>query len=191
MNARALRFTVAAALVMAALLPPLSQFWQARLITHLLVQYPLLIIAGATAGAALARSRETHWTAAPALLCAAFALGFWMLPRWIDAAVESGALDLLKAGCLFALVGLPLGWGWALAGPILRGFVWANVISMLGVMGWLQLAIPARLCNSYLLADQRQLGLALLMLAGMMLAAAFGWAMQGHKRTCNEITAQT
>ncbi len=177
MDARTLRFTTGAALVFTALLPSLSQIWQARLITHLLVQYPLLIAAGALAGTALAHTRRARWSAAPTLLGAALALGFWLLPRWIDTALAARLPDMVKAGCLVALVGLPLGWGWIQAGPVLRGFAWANAISMLAVMGWLQLAVPTRLCNRYLLGDQRQLGLALLALAVLVMAAGLARAM--------------
>lgn len=177
MGIRAPRFTTGAALVLIALLPPLSEVWEARLTTHLLVQYPLLIGAGALIGAALARSRQARWTAAAALLGAALALGFWLLPRWIDAALTTPLADIFKAGCLFALVGMPLGWGWTQAGPVLRGFAWANAVSMLAVMGWLQLAVPVRLCNRYLLGDQRQLGTALVVLMALTLTAGLGRAM--------------
>lgn len=181
MDARTLRFTTGAALVFTALLPPLSQTWEARLTTHLLVQYPLLIVAGAMAGAALARTRQAPWTAAPALLGAALALEFWLLPRWIDAALAARLPDMVKAGCLVVLVGLPLGWGGAQAGPVLRSFAWANAISMLAVMGWLQLVVPTRLCNRYLLGDQRRLGLAFLVFAALMMAAGLARAMFGRQ----------
>lgn len=181
MDARTLWFIAGATLVLMALLSPLSRIWEAHLVTHLLVQYPLLIGAGSMAGAALARTRNARWTAASALLGAGLALGFWLLPRSIDAALAAHLPDMVKAGCLVVLVGLPLGWGWTQAGPILRGFTWANAIAMLIVMGWLQLAVPVRLCNRYLLGDQRQLGLALLALAALMLAAGLGRVMLGRR----------
>lgn len=172
----------AAALVLVALVPPLAGIWQAHLTGHLLVQYPLLIAAGASAGTALAGRYRARWTAAPALLGAALTLAFWLLPRWIDAALAAPLTDMVKAGCLVLLVGLPLGWGWRQAGPVLRGFAWANAISMLAVMGWLQLAVPARLCNRYLLGDQRRLGLALLVIAALLLAAGLGRVLIGGSR---------
>lgn len=181
MDARARKVRAGATLGLIALVPPLSRVWEARLTTHLLVQYPLLIGAGVLLGTALARGRQARWTAPAALLGAALALGFWLLPRWIDAALTTPPAGLLKAGCLFALVGLPLGWGWTQAGPVLRGFAWANAVSMLAVMGWLQLAVPTRLCNRYLLDDQRQLGMALVVLAALTLSAGLGRAMSGRQ----------
>lgn len=179
MSSRFLRFVLGASLVLIAVLPPLSRVWQAHLTTHILVQYALLVAAGAVWGATLANRYRARWSAAAALLAAALALVFWLLPRWIDAALAAPLVDGLKATCLVGLVGVPLGWGWTWAGPVLRGFAWANAISMLAVMGWLQLAVPARLCNSYLLGDQRQLGLALLALAVTLLGAGLGRALLG------------
>lgn len=190
MDSRALRLAAGFALILLALLPPLSAIWQARLLTHILIQYPLLIAAGALAGAALAHAWPARWSAAPALLAAVLALIFWLLPRWIDAALATPLADLAKAGCLVLLVGLPLGWGWTQAGAVLRGFAWANAISMLVVMGWLQLAVPARLCNAYLLDDQRQLGVAILMLAALMLTIGFGRVMLGGPGAASGSSAQ-
>lgn len=49
------RIGVGAALVAAALLPPLAGLLEGRLVTHLLCQYPLLVGGGAMIGATLAR----------------------------------------------------------------------------------------------------------------------------------------
>ncbi|WP_225995638.1 MULTISPECIES: hypothetical protein [Geobacillus] len=55
------------------------------------------------------------------------------------------------------------------------GVVHANVISMLVVMGWLYLAVPARVCNSYLLSQQNALGRMMIALA--IVLAAF-WSLR-------------
>jgi hypothetical protein len=169
----------AAALVALAVSPPLAAWLEARLVTHILGQYPLLAGAGALVGAALARRRRMPWSAAPALLAGVLTVLFWLLPRWIDAALADPSAALAKAVSLAALAGLALGWGWAQAGPVLRGFVLANAAAMLAVMGWLQVSLPQRLCNSYLLAEQIRFGHALLALAALILAGGVTAALAG------------
>lgn len=148
-----------------AALPPLAGILEARLVTHLLVQYPLLVGGGALIGATLARSRPLAWSAAPALLAGVLTLAFWLIPRWIDASLVSPWTYAAKIAALSAMAGPALGWGWVQAGGVLRAFVVANAVSMLAVMGWLQLVVPARLCNAYLLDDQRQTGTGFIALA--------------------------
>jgi len=155
-----------AALILLAVLPPLAPILEARLPTHVLGQYPAVVAGGALIGARLARGRAASWSAAPALLAAVLALVFWLLPRWIDASLADPAVRAAKAASLVLLAGAPLGWGWVRAGALLRGFLVANAATMLAVMGWLLLATPARLCNAYLVTDQRMLG------AGFLVAAA-------------------
>ncbi len=60
---------------------------------------------------------------------------------------------------------------WGALGTIGRGLVWSNAVAMLGVMGWLYLVAPQRVCTSYLLSDQDLLGHGLLA-ADALLAAA-------------------
>ncbi len=162
------RLALAAALILLALVPPLSSWLTARLATHIFGQYLLLVVAGALLGSGLGGRLRAAWTAAPAFLLAAFALGFWLLPRWIDASLTDPVAAAAKAATLVLLAGLPLGWSWTQAGPVLRGFVVANGASMLLIMGWIQQAVPQRLCNAYLIGDQRALGLGFLLLAAAL-----------------------
>ena len=60
--------------------------------------------------------------------------------------------------------GVPLGLAWPRVSWLARAFVWANAVSMLGTLGWLYRAAPARLCNYYLLDDQQRLGAVLIAL---------------------------
>ena len=163
------RIGVGIGLIVLGFAPPVAGMLESSLVTHVLGQYPLLVGGGALIGQALARRAGSSWTAAPALLIGVLALLFWLLPRWIDAALADPATDAAKAVTLVLLAGLPLGWGWTLAGPVLRGFVWANAAAMLAIMGWLQLSVPQRLCSSYLLSEQAWLGRSSLGLAAMVL----------------------
>lgn len=168
------------ALLVAAALPPLAPLLQARLPLVVLGQYPLIMLGGFLIGLRLAQGRRASWTAAPALVGATVTLAFWLLPRWIDAALTEPALNLTRSLSLWVLAGLPLGWGWSQAGAVLRGFFLANAASMLAVMGWLQLAVPVRLCNAYLLDDQRLLGTGFLVVAGALIFAMFMNAFAGR-----------
>lgn len=169
-----------AGLIALAVLPPVGPLLEARLPTHILGQYALVIAGGALIGARLAQGRAAPWTAAPALLAAVLTLVFWLLPRWIDASLADPAARAAKLASLACLAGLPLGWGWMRAGSVLRGFLLANAAAMLAVMGWLMLAVPSRLCNAYLLSDQRLLGNGLLIAAGGLVAALLVPALIGH-----------
>lgn len=142
-------------------------------VTHVLVQLPLLGAAGALAASALPGPVRGPWANA-LVLAAVFAVLFWMLPRWIDAALADPFWEAVKFASLPLLAGAPLALGWGGAHPFLRGAVKANAVSMLGVLAFLYTHAPVRICNSYLVADQERLG------AGFLVAAfglALAWAV--------------
>lgn len=157
--------------------PPLRQLLEGHLVAHLLVQIPLLALAGASIGRTLlvcqvGRGVIGSWNARglPGLLLALFTAAFWMLPRSLDGALAEPVMAAAKFVSLPLLLGLPLALSWPRLHPIARGFVWANLLSMLGFLGWLYLAAPTRLCNFYLQDEQALLGRALLAIgAGLAL----------------------
>nr|WP_276521888.1 hypothetical protein [Geobacillus stearothermophilus] len=146
----------------------------------MLGQVPLLVTAGWLFGLALPR-RFAEWLSRwnenglPGLLLAISVLSFWILPRSVDASLNEPLMRLAKWMMLPLLTGLPLSLSWKRLHPIARGVVHANVISMLVVMGWLYLAVPARVCNSYLLSQQNALGRMMIALA--IVLAAF-WSLR-------------
>ncbi|MGI9383129.1 MAG: hypothetical protein ACR2PO_08240, partial [Methyloligellaceae bacterium] len=105
--------------------PPLRQMLESRLVTHVLIELPGLILSGALIGSSLrahlldplARWNRHGATGFAVALAAAL---FWMLPRWLDASLESDAVAIAKVLSLPLLIGLPLALSWPLAGPILR-----------------------------------------------------------------------
>ncbi|EBA17369.1 hypothetical protein RSK20926_06522 [Roseobacter sp. SK209-2-6] len=133
-------------------------------IQHVLVQMPLLVLAGIVAAHDL-RVRQ-DW-AIPLLLLALTTFLFWMLPRNVDWALTPAG-ELSKYISLPLLLGLPLRLCWPWLGPILRGFLKANALSMLGVLGFLYTHAPIRICNSYLVSAQQNLGFAFLYLAAVL-----------------------
>lgn len=158
----------AAYLLLAA--PPLRGWLEAGMVSHMLVQLPLLVGLGAAAVAWLPagwRRRLDDCNAAglPLTLLALFAAAFWMLPRSLDAALNAPLMELAKFLSLPLLVGMPLALSWRRLPLIGRGFLWSNLVSMLVVLGWLYSAAPVRMCTNYLVDQQQLLGRSLLLLA--------------------------
>ncbi len=173
----------AAGLALAALLtlPPVAGVLEACMVGHVVIQIPLLVMAGwlfgsAIKAAAAAKTRallqSCNGEGIPGLLLAVFAALFWMLPRSLDATLVEPVVELGKFVSVPLLIGLPLCLSWHRLPSIVRGFVWANLVSMLAALGWLYLEAPVRLCNSYLVDQQAMLGRALLLIAA---AVALSW----------------
>lgn len=180
---RGLRFPpghllAASGLLFAALaLAPLRSWLEASMTTHMLVQMPLLALAGFVAAGAL----PCGWRSAlhrfaggplPLALAAMLASSYWMLPRALDATLVDPWAESAKFASLPLLVGAPLALAWERLGPIGRGFVWTNFFSMLAVLGWLYIAAPVRICNSYLVGEQAIAGWSMVYLA---IALFIGW----------------
>ncbi|MCS6879107.1 MAG: hypothetical protein RMK73_05420 [Geminicoccaceae bacterium] len=143
---------------------------EARLVTHLLVQFPLLLAGGALLAGPRPPERSRAWNrgGATGLALALVVLGFWMLPRAIDAAVVSWRYELAKFVSV-PVAGAALAWSLPLLPWLARQLVATQAIAMAAASGWLYLALPQRLCLRYLRSDQDELGAALLFLS----AAAF------------------
>jgi hypothetical protein len=161
-------------------LPAARRALEASMTAHMLVQIPLLVLAGALLAHCMPASLRRAYEALDAhglagMLAAAFASSYWMLPRALDAALSGPLAELAKFCSLPLLVGVPLALSWPRMGPIGRGFVLANAISMIAVAGWLYRESPVRLCSYYLVEQQVLLGNALLALA---LLAGVGWALR-------------
>ncbi len=135
-------------------------------VTHILVQLPLLVLAGALAvsGSVIVEGAWNRGGVA-SLLVAVFAIAYWMLPRSIDAALASPVVEAAKFVSVPLLIGGPLVMGWPQAHPLLRGFLKAQAISMLGVLAFLYTHAPDRICNAYLASDQERLGYGFLFVA--------------------------
>lgn len=152
---------------------------EASMSTHMLVQIPLLAAVGIIAGRLLPQRCQaallaTAGGAIPCIVLAAFASTYWMLPRALDAALANPLAELAKFISLPALVGLPLALAWPRLSVIGRGFIWTNFISMLAVLGWLYIAAPVRVCNSYLTNQQTDTGWLMVGLAVLLFALWLG-----------------
>ncbi len=175
------RVLLTAAIVALLALPAPRAWLEASMTTHMLVQMPLLAAMGFVAARGLPPARRERlcrrlggpW---PLVLLAGFASSYWMLPRALDAALGDPAAELAKFVSLPLLVGAPLALAWERLGPIARGFVWTNLLSMLAVLGWLYIAAPVRVCNSYLQSAQYDAGRWMVWLAiGGFIGWLIGW----------------
>lgn len=129
-------------------------------VTHMLVLLPALALAGWLMASALRAQRfQLRRTDANALtLLSVFAILFWMLPRYIDASLTDPVVGAAKFISIPLCVGAVLAVSWRATHPLLRGFLKANALSMLGVLAFLYTHAPVRICNSYLVVDQERLG---------------------------------
>ena len=146
---------------------------EARLISHVLIQ----LLGLATAGYLIGVGLRPHFAGfmdrwnrygATGLALVISTGAIWMLPRLIDASLESGLVESAKFVSLPLLLGVPLALSWPRFGTILRGFLKANFLSMMIFFGWLYIAAPVRLCNSYLIDDQTLLGTAFLVITAVL-----------------------
>jgi hypothetical protein len=166
------------------LLSPLRPALEGAMATHMAVQIPLLFVTGAMM-APLLRRHEPAWLAGinrwgvPGIVLAAFAHLFWMIPRSLDAALADPGMELAKFVSLPLLAGLPFGLSWHRLPALGRGFVAAMLISMLGALGSLYLAAPARLCAYYRIDQQTAAGWALIAIAAALFLVSFAVAFAG------------
>lgn len=159
---------------------PVARGWmEATMTGHMLLQIPLLAAIGVVSCRLLSERLQNLLLAGaggaiPCLLLAFFASGYWMLPRALDGALTNPMNEAAKFFSLPLLVGLPLGLAWKRLEVIGRSFVWANIISMLGVLGWLYVIAPVRVCNNYLVDQQESAGWWMVKLALLLFACWLG-----------------
>ncbi len=174
-------------LLLVLAMPPLRSWLEASLIGHMLVQIPLLAVAGAL----IAQSLPQRWRALArgldrygvlGLLLALIVLAYWLLPRNLDAALLEPAAGWAKIATVVVLAGIPLGLTAKCLPLLLRGVLWVKGTAMLFVMGWLYREAPDRLCNAYLLGEQQMLGNLMLLLGAISLALILALLLLGLPR---------
>ncbi|MCC7097626.1 MAG: hypothetical protein IT472_10645 [Thermomonas sp.] len=144
-------------------LPPLRHGLESTMAAQMLLQMPLLALAGYWLGKAVPARAEAilmpwdRWGLS-GLLLASMASMPWMLPRAIDAALQQPWVELAKFASLPLLVGLPVALSWPRAGFVLRGVFLLEIAATAFRLGWLYLASPVQVCSNYLVDDQQQTG---------------------------------
>ena len=166
------RKAISAVLLITALATSTARAYLEQYMTsHVLVLLPLLVLCGMWIGNYIAENKQLHFSyhhALPLLLIALFVSMFWMLPRNLDASLENNAYLIAKYLTLPFFLGVPLTLAWRSIGPITKAFFITNIISMIMVLAWLYIEAPIRLCNYYLINEQKQLGVYLLYIAGFI-----------------------
>lgn len=183
-----------AALWLALALPWSRAALEGAMSLHMLVQLPLLALAGWW----LAPWVPLRWRRALApwnargitglILVSILAL-YWMLPLAMDAAIASGWVELGKFTSVPLLGGLVAALSWPRAGFIVRGVFMLEATATLYRAGWLFLVAREQVCANYLVSDQQQLG-RLLLAAGGALTLVLAWKlMWGHIRVTPEVAS--
>lgn len=178
LSGRAAAWAALVLLVVLAL-PPMRAALEASMRAHMLVQFPLIALAGYLLAGALPPRWSTRieaWNAygIAGLLACALVLSVLMIPRLLDLALVDGRIELLKALSLLGC-GAAVRLSWRPAGLLVQGFFLGNVLPMTAAAGQLYQDSPLRLCNAYLLDDQVRLGEAL-----VLMAVAIGLAWLVH-----------
>jgi len=150
-------------------LPPVRGLLEASMTLHMLVQFPLLVLAGFLLARMIPapwRLRADAWNAhgIAGLLASALVLMVLMIPRLLDLSLLDARIEAAKFLALLAC-GTALQLSWRRAGLLVQGFFLGNLLPMTAAAGqWFQ-DTPVRLCNAYLLDDQLRLGQGLVLLS--------------------------
>jgi cytochrome c oxidase assembly factor CtaG len=157
---------------------------EATMQRHMLVQLPVLfaigmllassvvpsIAARGRRGTSVSHVREWNAQGIAGLVLAGGVVMTWMVPRALDAAVESVFVDALKMASL-VLAGVIAWHSWRAASALVRTFVVGNAAWMMATFGMLLLDAPIRLCANYGASDQRVTGIAMIILTVAAVAA--------------------
>jgi hypothetical protein len=150
-------------------IPPVRSWIEGSMARHMLLGVPVLVIAGMLLAPTRVRSSWNPGGVPGALI----ALGFSavvMIPRVLDAAVQSLAADVIKS-MIAVFAGVAFAGSWSLLGVLGQAFVIGNIGWMLGAAGLLMQQAPERLCVVYLQGDQRRAGVGLVVAAVLIVAA--------------------
>lgn len=165
----------------ALVVSPVRRHLEATMTLQMLVQIPLLALAGWLCAQCIPRWLDrgvARWNrqGVSGLLLASLASLMWMLPRALDAALSDPRITMAKFLSVPLLIGVPVALSWPYAAFVVRGLVLTELIATLLRLGWLYLISPVRLCSNYLLDDQVQLG-GLLLEAGVVILLLVAWKL--------------
>jgi hypothetical protein len=176
------RLCLAGAALWAALaVSPLRHALESTMTLQMLVQIPLLALAGAWLAQGTPDWLDRHlarwnYQGIGGLLLASLTGMVWMLPLALDAALDDPRFTLAKFLSVPLLIGAPVALSWPRAGFVVRGVVLLELTATAFRLGWLYLISPVRLCSNYLLDDQERLG-RLLLAIGVAIVLLLAWKL--------------
>ena len=153
-------------------LPNSRSYLEQSMVSHMLVQLPLLAYCGVLIGnfsQKFFKLKIAYCYSLPLIIVAFTTAMFWMLPRNLDASLAYTEFEILKFITIPLLLGVPLSLGWHNVGAITRSFFITNLLSMLVVLAWLYIEAPVRLCNYYLIDEQQVVGQLILYITGAVI----------------------
>ncbi len=164
-----------ALIALLSLIPPVRHGLEASMTVQMLVQIPVLILAGSLLVSALPSRLRTcaggwDWGGVSGLVLATLVMAFWMLPRSLDASTTDPLFASAKFITVPLVIGLPLAFSWPRAGFVVRGVFLAEFVATFFRLGWVYRVSPIRLCNNYGIDDQQRLGTYMLWIGSALLA---------------------
>jgi hypothetical protein len=156
-------------------LPPLRMLIEQSMVWHMLVQMPLLVLAGACAAAAWAPACPLRWNrfGLTGFMLAQCIVAYWMIPATVDRAVVLPSADAAKLGSLW-LAGVALHHGYRQAPPAVQLFFIGYGLPMMAWLGLYLASTDLRLCNAYSLQSQWRAGWGLV---GLAAALGVAWVL--------------
>ncbi len=167
--------------------PPVRHALESSITLHMLVQIPLLGLAGWHVAGIVPRRVDDAigaWNAhgISGLVLASLTGLVWMLPRMLDAALDIPLGELAKFLSVPLLIGAPLALSWPRMGFVVRGVFLLEVTATAFRMGWVYLVSHVQLCSNYPVTQQQLAGKVLLAI-GCVISLLLGWQLLlGHIR---------
>lgn len=163
---------------------PLRPLLEAGMRTHMLVQYPLLMLAGALAAQAVPAPAAHVFARCNALgigglALASAVLAVAMIPRVLDLALVDTRFEVLKFVALMA-AGAALPASWRAAGAVVQAFFMGSALPMTVAAASVYIDAPVRLCNAYRFDEQQRLGAELMAVAAVCGVAWLLLALHRH-----------
>lgn len=144
-------------------IPPVAHFMEEIMVVHMHMQMPMLVIAGFLMAPLFQKQfpdffKKWNSTGIPGILLFIIIMGYWLLPRTMDEALELMYIEVFKFLSLPFLAGVPLRDSWKKLSEFRRNtVVFLFTLTFLG-MGLLYIIAPFQLCNNYLIIEQLTLG---------------------------------